>query len=48
MKHANTILCLFGAVSLAALILWAVHDLWVVMLVLFCIAGVHALVVRKS
>jgi len=48
MIHGNTILSLFALVSLGALTLWAIHDLWVVLLVLFCIAGVYALMVRKS
>ena len=48
MKHGHTIINLFAFVSLGALTLWAIHDLWVVLLVLFCIAGVYALAARKS
>ena len=48
MINGNAIIGLFACLSLGALTLWALHDLWVVMLVLFCIAGVHALVVRRS
>ena len=48
MKDGNTIIVLFSLVSLGALTLWAIHDLWVVLLVLFCIAGAYALVTRKS
>lgn len=48
MKHANTIICAFAALSIVALTLWAVHDLWVVLLILFCIAGLHALLARKA
>ena len=48
MKHANIILVLFAALSLGVLALWAIHDLWVVLLALFCIAGVHALVSRSK
>lgn len=39
MKHANTIIYAFAALSIMALSLWAIHDLWVVLLVLFCIGG---------
>lgn len=48
MKHGNTILVLFAALSMAALVLWAIHDLWIVLLAIFCIAGVHALIVRSK
>ena len=48
MINGNTIIGLFAYLSLGALTLWAIHDLWVVLLVLFCIAGVYALMVRKS
>jgi Na+/glutamate symporter len=47
MKHGHTIIYAFAALSITALSLWAIHDLWVVLLVLFCIAGVHALVTSK-
>jgi uncharacterized membrane protein YqjE len=48
MKYGNTILALFGLLSLGVLVLWAISDLWSVMLVLFCIAGIHAMLVRKK
>lgn len=48
MKLANTIIGLFALVSLGALTLWAISDLWIVLVILFCIAGLHALMVRKS
>jgi hypothetical protein len=43
MKQGNTIIGLFAAVSLGALTLWAIKDLWVVLLVLVCIAGVSSI-----
>ena len=48
MKHGHTIIYAFAALSITALSLWLVHDLWVVLLVLFCIAGAYALFARKS
>jgi len=48
MIHGNTNISLFALVSLGALTLWAISDLWIVLVVLFCIAGLHALMVRKS
>ncbi len=47
MKHGNTIIYAFATLSITALSLWAIHDLWMVLLVLFCIAGVYALVTAK-
>ncbi len=48
MKNGNIILTLFAALSIGVLVLWAISDLWVVLLALFCIAGVHALIVRSK
>ena len=48
MINGNIIIGLFAYLSLGTLTLWAIHDLWVVILVLFCIAGVHALIVRRK
>ncbi|NWK54985.1 hypothetical protein HW115_05150 [Verrucomicrobiaceae bacterium N1E253] len=47
MKHGNTIIYAFAALSITALSLWLIHDLWVVLLVLFCITGVYALMTSK-
>jgi len=48
MKHGHTIIYAFAALSITALSLWAISDLWIVLVILFCIAGLHALMVRKS
>ena len=48
MKHGHTIVYAFAALAITALSLWTIHDLWVVLLVLFCIAGIYSLVARKS
>ena len=48
MNHAITIISLFAYVSLGALTLWAVKDLWAVMIVLLLITGVFALASRKG
>lgn len=47
MKHGHIIIELFALVSLGALTLWAILDLWVVLLVLFCIVGGYALMTSK-
>jgi Na+/glutamate symporter len=48
MKHGPNIIYAFAALSITALSLWTIHDLWVVLLMLFCIAGAYALVTRRS
>ena len=48
MKQGNTIIGLFAAVSLGALTLWAIKDLWIVLLVLVSIAWVSSLATRKG
>ena len=47
MKQANAIICAFAVLSITALSLWAIHDLWVVLLVLFCIVGGYFLMTSK-
>ena len=42
MKHGHTIITLFACVSLGALTLWAIHDLWIVLLVLVVTAVVFS------
>jgi len=48
MKHGHSIITLFALVSLGALTLWAIHDLWVVLVVLVGIAGAFALLGAKE
>ena len=48
MKHGHTIITLFAMLSLGALTLWAIHDLWVVLLVLFAIVGAMSLMGKKK
>lgn len=47
MKYGHTIITLFAFVSLGVLTLWAIHDLWVVLLALFCIVGGYSLMTSK-
>lgn len=47
MNLTNAIISLFSLVSLGALTLWAIKDLWGVMLALMLIAGLLNLVGRK-
>ena len=48
MNLAITIISLFAFVSLGALTLWAIKDLWAVMIVLLLIAGVFSLASRRG
>ena len=48
MKHGHTIIYAFAVLSITALSLWAIHDLWIVLLVLFCIAGGFSLIAAKK
>lgn len=47
MNPTNTIINLFGFLSLGALALWTIKDLWSVMIVLLLIAWVYSLAGRK-
>ncbi|BDS05400.1 hypothetical protein NT6N_04400 [Oceaniferula spumae] len=47
MNPTNAIISLFSFVSLGALTLWAIKDLWGVMLALLLIAGLINLAGRK-
>ena len=42
MKHGHTIITMFAMLSLGALTLWAIHDLWIVLLVLVVTAVVFS------
>lgn len=48
MKHGHTIITLFAILSLGALSLWAVKDLWLVMLVLLAIVGAISMTGKKG
>ena len=44
MKLANTIIGLFALVSLGALTLWALSDLWIVLAILLIVLVIHFIV----
>jgi len=48
MKHGHTIITLFAAVSLGALTLWAIHDLWIVVAVIVGAIGVFSSVGKRG
>jgi len=47
-KHAITIIGLFTALSLIVLTLWAIKDLWGVILALCAAAALHAWLVKRK
>jgi Na+/glutamate symporter len=48
MKHGHTIITLFAFVSLGALTLWAIHDLWVVIIVILALVGAFSMMGKKK
>jgi hypothetical protein len=48
MKHGHTIITLFAAVSLGALTLWAIHDLWIVIAVIVGAIGIFSTIGQRS
>jgi hypothetical protein len=47
-KHAITIIWLFTALSLIALTLWTIKDLWGVILALCAAAALHAWIMKHK
>jgi Na+/glutamate symporter len=48
MKHGHTIITLFAFVSLGALTLWAIHDLWVVVIAILALVGAFSMMTAKN
>jgi len=48
MKHGNTIITLFAFVSLGALTLWAINDLYIVIIVILALVGAFSLMGKKK
>jgi hypothetical protein len=48
MKHGHTIIILFAFASLGALALWALKDLWFVIIVILALVGVFSLMGKKK
>ena len=48
MKHGHTIITLFAFVSLGALTLWAIHDLWIVLLVISAVIVAFIMLDKKG
>lgn len=47
-KHAMTIIWVFAALALIVLTMWAIKDLWGVILALCAAAALHAYLVKRK